>query len=46
VFRSNVAHVGTVENNRDDIIVENLPELLSDIVCTQRVFQGKIKLKI
>ena len=43
---SYVSHVSTIEDHRDDIIVENLPELLSDIVNTERVFQGKVELKI
>ena len=43
---SYVGHVSPIEHHRDDIIVENLPELLSDIVSTERVFKGKVKLKI
>ena len=42
---SYVGHVSTIEHHRDDIIVENLPELLGDIVNTERVFQGKVELK-
>ena len=41
---SYVSHVCPIEDHRDDIIVENLPELLSDIVNTERVFQGKVEL--
>ena len=37
-------HVGTIQDNRDDIIVENLPELLSDIISTKRVLQSKVEL--
>ena len=36
----------TIKDHKDDIIVENLPELLSDIVSTERVLQGKVELKI
>ena len=45
MYWSYVGHVSPIKDHRDDIIVENLPELLSDIVSTERVFQGKIELK-
>ena len=43
---SYVGHVSTIEHHRDDIIVENLPELFSDIISTERVFQGEVELKM
>ena len=43
---SYVGHVSPIKDNRDDIIVENLPEFLSDIVSTERVFKDKVELKI
>ena len=38
-------HVGTIEDDRDDVGVENFPELFSYILFTEGVFQGEVKLR-
>jgi hypothetical protein len=43
---SYVGHVSPIEDHKDDIIVETLPELLIDIVSTERVFQDEVELEI
>ena len=45
VWRSMSGHVGTVEDDRDHVGVENFPELFSHIIFTEGVFQREIKLR-
>ena len=44
MWRSNLRHVGTIENNRDDIVGEDVEELLGDVVLAHAVFQGEVEL--
>ena len=44
MWRSNLRHVGTIENNRDDIVGEDVEELLGDVVLAHAVLEGEIEL--
>ena len=46
MWRSLSGHVFTIEKHGDNIVVQEFPELLSHILFTEGVFQGKIKLRI
>ena len=46
ILGSNVGHVGTIENHRYHVVLQNFPELLCHVVRTQGVFQRQVELKI
>ena len=44
VGRGHLGHVGTIEDNRDDIVREDVEELLSDVVLAHTVLEGEVEL--